>query len=126
MKSILVIEDQPDIRRLIRWALEFETYAIHEAANGEAGLAAARTLKPDLVLLDVMMPGELDGLQVCRLMKADATLAQVPVVLLTARAQDRDHEAGLQAGADAYLTKPFSPLSLIETVGQLIGRPPST
>jgi DNA-binding response OmpR family regulator len=122
MKSILIIEDQPDIRRLIRWALEFENYAIHEAANGEAGLAAARTIRPDLILLDVMMPGELDGLQVCTALKADAGMAQVPVVLLTARAQDADREAGKLAGANAYLVKPFSPLALIETVGSLITR----
>ena len=120
MKSILIIEDQPDIRRLICWALEFEGYALHEAANGEAGLAAARAIRPDLILLDVMMPGGLDGLQVCSMLKADPALAHVPVVLLTARAQDSDREAGRQAGANAYLVKPFSPSALIDTVKSLI------
>ncbi|MFM9917847.1 MAG: response regulator transcription factor [Rhizobacter sp.] len=120
MKSILIVEDQSDIRRLIRWALEVEDYAIHEATNGAAGLAAARNIEPDLILLDVMMPGEMDGLQVCALLKADPALAHIPVVLLTARAQDRDREAGQRAGANAYLVKPFSPLALIETVNSLI------
>ena len=120
MKSILIIEDQPDIRRLIRWALEFEHYAIHEAANGAAGLEAARNLKPDLILLDVMMPGDLHGRQVCAAVQADPALAHVPVVLLTARAQDSDREAGQRVGANAYLVKPFSPLALIDTVNSLI------
>ena len=120
MKSILIIEDQPDIRRLICWALEFEGHALHEAANGEAGLAAARAIRPDLILLDVMMPGGLDGLQVCAMLKADPALAHVPVVLLTARAQDSDREAGRQAGANAYLVKPVSPSALIDTVTSLL------
>ncbi len=122
MSRILIIEDQSDIRRLIRMTLEFESHEIHEATQGEEGLALAGTLKPDLILCDVMMPGALDGLQVCARLKADPALAAVPVWLLTARAQAKDREAGEQAGADGYLVKPFSPLELIDTVDGILRR----
>ena len=120
MNRILIIEDQSDIRRLIRWTLEFEDYEIHEAATGPDGLAAAAALKPDLILLDVMMPGGLDGFQVCTQIKADPALKHTPVIILTARSQLRDREAGERAGADAFLAKPFSPLELVETVGGMV------
>jgi CheY-like chemotaxis protein len=120
MNRILIIEDQADIRRLIRWTLEFEEYEIHEAANGPAGLEQARLLKPDLILLDVMMPGGLDGFQVCEQLKADPELGAVPVVILTARSQQRDRQAGERARADAFLAKPFSPLQLVETVSSML------
>ena len=120
MNRVLIIEDQSDIRRLIRWTLEFESYEIHEAANGPDGLAAARSLKPDLVLLDVMMPGGLDGFQVCEQLKADPDLKGIAVVMLTARSQERDRKAGEQAGADAFLAKPFSPMQLVETVSTIL------
>ncbi|HNJ82407.1 MAG TPA: response regulator [Piscinibacter sp.] len=120
MKKILIVEDQPDIRKLIRMTLEFEDYEIHEAADGAFGLRMASAVGPDLVLLDVMMPGELDGLQVCQRIKSDPRLAHIKVVLLTARGQARDREAGQQSGADDYLVKPFSPLQLIETIERLV------
>lgn len=120
MKRILIIEDQADIRRLIRWTLEFEDFEIQEASTGAAGLKAAQALKPELILLDVMMPGCLDGFQVCQQLKADASLAHTTVVLLTARSQQRDREAGARAGADAFLAKPFSPMQLVEMVGSLM------
>jgi CheY-like chemotaxis protein len=119
MKRVLIVEDQPDIRKLIHMTLEFEAYDIHEAGDGLQGLQMASALKPDLMLLDIMMPGELDGLQVCQRIKADAELAGIKIVLLTARGQARDREAGSQAGADDYLVKPFSPLQLIETIERL-------
>lgn len=116
MKRVLIVEDQTDIRKLIRMTLEFEDYEIHEAADGSAGLHAARQIRPDLVLLDVMMPGELDGLQVCQRIRNDATLSATKVVLLTARGQVRDRAAGQAAGANDYLVKPFSPLQLIDVI----------
>jgi two-component system, OmpR family, phosphate regulon response regulator PhoB len=119
MKRVLIVEDQADIRKLIRMTLEFEAYEIHEAADGAHGLRMAAAVRPDLILLDVMMPGELDGLQVCQRVKADAQLAHVKVVLLTARGQVRDREAGTRCGADEYLVKPFSPLELIDTIERL-------
>ena len=120
MKRVLIVEDQADIRKLIRMTLEFDDYEIHEASDGDFGLTLARATRPDIVLLDVMMPGELDGLQVCQLLKNDPATRHVKVVLLTARGQARDREAGQQAGADEYLVKPFSPLQLIETIERLL------
>jgi DNA-binding response OmpR family regulator len=120
MKRILIVEDQPDIRKLIRMTLEFEDYEIHEATDGGFGQRMAVAIRPDLILLDVMMPGELDGLQVCQRVKADPSLSATKVILLTARGQARDREAGRAAGADEYLVKPFSPLQLIETLERLV------
>ena len=122
MSRILIIEDQSDIRRLIRWALEFEQHTIQEAMNGETGLGLIRMWRPDLVLLDVMMPGAIDGLEVCRRVRADPDLSATPVVLLSARAQASDRQAGLDAGADAYIVKPFSPMELTEAVERLLSR----
>ncbi|CAM3785613.1 response regulator transcription factor [Roseateles saccharophilus] len=119
MKRVLIVEDQADIRKLIHMTLEFEAYEIHEAADGATGLRLAQALRPDLMLLDVMMPGELDGLQVCQRIKSDPELAHIKIVLLTARGQARDREAGAKAGAEEYLVKPFSPLQLIDTIERL-------
>ncbi len=121
MHKILIVEDHADIRRLIRMTLEFEAVEIHEAADADAGLAAAQALKPDLVLLDVMMPGSMDGLALCRALRADPALATVPVVVLSARGHACDRQAGLDAGASAYLVKPFSPMQLLELTGTLLG-----
>ncbi|MBN9574761.1 response regulator transcription factor [Alicycliphilus denitrificans] len=118
-KRILIVEDHADIRKLIRMTLEFEYYDIHEAANAQEGLDAIRRLHPQLVLLDIMMPGEMDGLDLCQMVKNDPSLGLPQVVLLTARGQDKDIEAGMNAGADAYLLKPFSPLQLITTIDSL-------
>ncbi|MCY4746398.1 response regulator [Pelomonas sp. UHG3] len=119
MKKILIVDDHADIRRLIRMTLEFEDYAIEEAGDGESALRMAQTLKPDLVLLDVMMPGTVNGLEVCRRLRADVTATAPRVIMLSARGQASDREAGLQAGADTYLVKPFSPLQLINCIAQL-------
>jgi len=120
MKRVLIVEDQADIRKLIRMTLEFEPYEIHEAANGTDGLRMAAEVLPDLILLDVMMPGDLDGLQVCAQVRALPALQGARVVLLTARGQAQDRDAGQEAGADEYLIKPFSPLQLIETIERLM------
>ncbi|MFN4265563.1 MAG: response regulator transcription factor [Aquabacterium sp.] len=120
MKRILITEDQPDIRKLIHMTLEFEDYEIREAPDGVEGLRVAKEFQPDLMLLDVMMPGELDGLQVCRHVKADPALRHIKVVILSARGQVADRQAGKEAGADGYLIKPFSPLELIETLESML------
>ena len=120
MKRVLIVEDQADIRKLIRMTLEFEPYEIFEASDGVTGLRMAAELQPEMLLLDVMMPGELDGLQVCRSVRADPRLSGTRVLLLSARGQARDREAGMQAGADDYLIKPFSPLQLVETIERLM------
>lgn len=123
MKRVLIVEDQSDIRKLIRMTLEFEPYEIHEASDGRTGLDMAQAVRPHLVLLDVMMPGELDGLQVCRQLKADPATAGIKVVLLTARGQARDQDNSRAAGADEHLVKPFSPLQLIETIERHLAAP---
>ena len=120
MSRILIVEDQSDIRRLIRWSLDAEGHEIHEASSGMTGLTGASLIKPDLILLDVMMPGEIDGLEVCRRVKAEHEYGQPLVLLLTALAQKRDREAGLAAGADGYLSKPFSPAQLVDQVESLL------
>ncbi|MBH1986702.1 MAG: response regulator [Burkholderiales bacterium] len=118
---ILIVEDQPDICKLIRMTLEFGDFEIHEAHDGESGLNMARAIKPTVMLLDVMMPGLLDGYQVCARIKQDPELRQIQVVMLTARGQATDLAAGQAAGADAYLVKPFSPLELIDRVEAMAG-----
>ncbi|RTL38930.1 MAG: response regulator transcription factor [Burkholderiales bacterium] len=120
MKKILIVDDHADIRRLIRMTLEFEDYDVREAADGDAALVLAQEFQPDLVLLDVMMPGATNGLEVCRRLRADHAAGTGPrVIMLSARGQASDREAGLQAGADTYLVKPFSPLQLISCIGEL-------
>lgn len=119
-KTLLMVEDQADIRKLITMTLDFGDYDLHEAGDGIRGLYLARGLRPHLVLLDVMMSGELDGYQLCTRIKQDPALAHTRVILLTAQGQQSDLSAGKAAGADAYITKPFSPLELIDTVERLL------
>ncbi len=118
-KTILIVDDHADIRRLVRMTLEFEDYEIFEAANGDEALSFLAGRRADVVLLDVMMPGSANGLDVCRHIRAQPELAGVRVLLLSARGQASDREAGLQAGADTYLVKPFSPLQLIDCLRQM-------
>lgn len=120
MKKVLIVEDQNDIRELIKITLELEPFELHEATDGEEGLRMAGRVRPDLVLSDVMMPG-LDGLQLCRRIKAEAGLRRTKVVLLSARGSPADLRAGTDAGADAYLAKPYGPLELLATVRRMIG-----
>lgn len=119
MKKVLIVEDHMDIRKLLHMTMEFEDFEIHEAANGDIGLEMARALSPDVVLLDVMMPGTLSGLEVCRCIKSNPALKHTKVIVLTARGQAQDRRDGLKAGADAYLVKPFSTLQVLETVYRL-------
>lgn len=121
MKSVLIVEDQEEIRELIRVTLEFEDFAIDEACNGEEGLRKAQGNKPNLVLMDVMMPGAIDGLTACSRIRSDPNLANTKVVMLTSRSDPSDRAEGLRKGASAYLLKPFSPLELI-TVCQKVLR----
>lgn len=115
-KISLIVEDHADLRKLIRMTLEYSDYDIHEATDGVSALAMARALKPSLVLLDVMMPGDFDGLEVCRRLRAAPEHRQIRIIMLSARGQVDDVKAGLAAGADAYLVKPFSPAQLLQTI----------
>jgi two-component system, OmpR family, phosphate regulon response regulator PhoB len=116
LKKILIIEDQPDIRKLVRMTLDFNDYEIHDTADAETGLRMVEEIGPDLILLDIMMPGKMDGLALCRLLKGSKDYRDTPLILLTARGQQADREAGMDAGADEYMVKPFSPIKLIEVV----------
>ena len=115
IQKILAVDDNPSIRRLIRLTLE-GPYEIIEAEDGMTAMAMVREHKPDLVILDIMMPGALDGLQVLEAIKSDPELRQVLVVMVTARGQANDYDIGMQKGADAYIVKPFSPLQLMDWV----------
>ena len=119
-KRVLVVDDDRVIQQLLEVNLDLEGYeVVGSAGDGLQALEMAKKLNPDLILLDIMMP-KLDGLEVCRRLKADPKLAKIPVVLLSARAQDMDVREGLEIGADAYLTKPFDPVELLEVVGRLV------
>ncbi|MDI6710143.1 MAG: response regulator transcription factor [Thermoanaerobacterales bacterium] len=112
---ILVIDDEPHILELVRFNLEKEGFETALAADGLQGLEMARGLKPDLVILDLMLP-EMDGYQVCRELRSDPQLTGVPVIMLTARDQELDKVLGFELGADDYVTKPFSPRELLARV----------
>jgi DNA-binding response OmpR family regulator len=119
---VLAVDDDPIILRLLQLNLELEGHEVRTAADGTAGLEAIRELRPDVVLLDVMMPN-LDGFQVCAAVRADPDpeVARTPIVMLSAKAQDADIATGMRAGADAYITKPFDPHTLVELVDRLAG-----
>lgn len=120
-RKALVVDDQSDIRKLILLTMESEDFELHETDNGVDALRMAQSLRPSVVLLDVMMPGGLDGYQVCEKIKQDETLKNTTkVILLTARGQRTDMERGQEVGCDAYLVKPFSPIQLLDTVDRLV------
>ncbi len=112
MRKLLIADDEEGVRSLVRMTLNVDSYEILEARDGNEALEVARRERPDIVLLDVMMPGQ-SGIEVCRALKADRATSATSIILLTAKAQDEDREEGLAAGADDYFTKPFSPLGLI-------------
>ena len=120
MAEILVVDDDADIRSLIRMTLESYGYSVREASDGHHALEALEEHAPDAMVLDVMMP-RMDGLQLVNELKADPATATIPVILLSAKAQADDVRAGIDAGADAYVTKPFEPLDLLDRVVKLIG-----
>ena len=124
MTTILVADDEFPIVELVRFTLEDEHVAVVEAFDGVAAMEAARTHRPDLALLDVRMP-RLDGVEVCRALRQTPACAHTRVVMLTACAQEEDRSRGLAAGADDYLTKPFSPLALLALVQSLVPGVPS-
>lgn len=112
---VLLVDDEPVIRELVRTMLEGDGVEVRTVAESARALAEARAFRPDLVLLDIVMP-KLDGLAVCRLLKADPALAAVPVHMLTARSKPSDHAAARKAGADGYIEKPFRGQVLQELV----------
>jgi len=120
-ERVLVIDDEEDIARLVEHHLTADGYKVICAASGELGLEAARSHQPDLIILDLMLPG-LDGLDVCRILKRDHTTARIPIIMLTAKGDETDIVAGLELGADDYVVKPFSPKVLLARVRAALRR----
>lgn len=121
--KVLVVDDEPDVLLLCRVNLEFEGYRVTEAADGEEALEQMRRDRPDIILLDVMMP-KMDGWEVLRTAKADDDLKTIPIVMLTARVQDQDQIRGWSEGAADYITKPFSPLALSQVLQDALATTP--
>lgn len=119
--KILIIEDEKDIIELVEYNLEREGYHVSAAKSGEEALNLLKTEKPDLVILDLMLPG-MDGLEICRIIKQDPKGMNLPIIMLTAKSEEADVVVGLQMGADDYVTKPFSPKVLLARVKALLRR----
>lgn len=120
MNTVLIADDEEALRTLVRVTLDTGRFRILEASDGIQALELAREHKPDLMFLDWAMPG-FSGIEVCRKLRADPATRDLTVVMLTARAQDFDRDAALQVGVDAYVTKPFSPLRLLDAVRDKLG-----
>jgi DNA-binding response OmpR family regulator len=119
--AVLVADDDADIRDLVAFKLEQAGFEVITAEDGPAALSAAHDKSPDVAVLDISMPG-MSGLDVCRMLRADPSTADMMIIMLTARAQETDVEGGFSAGADDYLVKPFSPRELTSRVQALLGR----
>lgn len=118
-KKILIVDDQGELRKLIRLTLQYNDYDLYEAENATKALRFIKALPPDIVLLDVMMPGEIDGYQLCEIIKIDPELKSIQVILITGRGTRADLKEGSRVKADSYLVKPFSPLELVEVVNKV-------
>ena len=121
MSRVLVIEDNADIAELLRLSLEKAGHLVETRPTGNDGLAYARERVPDLVVLDLMLPG-MDGLQVCQALRGSAATATIPIIMLTARGEESDRIRGLELGADDYVTKPFSPKELVARAAAVLRR----
>ena len=120
MAKVLIADDQPTMRQLVRLTLESGHFEILEAPDGDAALEIARAERPDLLFLDWTMPG-MAGIEVCRALREDPATAGIRIVMLTARSQDSDRAQAQEMGADDYITKPFSPIQLLEKVRDVLG-----
>jgi DNA-binding response OmpR family regulator len=120
-QKIVIIEDEPDIRDVLRYNLEREDFVVVCAADGETGIETVRAEQPDLVLLDLLLPG-IDGIEVCRMLKTGERTRDIPVIMVTAKGQEADIVLGLGVGADDYATKPFSPRELVARIRAVLRR----
>lgn len=120
-KTILVVDDEEDVLELVKYNLEKNGYRVITASTGEEAINKARSILPNLVLLDLMLPG-IDGLEVCKQLKGNSKTEQVPVIMLTAKGEESDVVVGLEVGADDYITKPFSPKVLIARIRRILHR----
>jgi DNA-binding response OmpR family regulator len=120
-KKIIIVEDEPDILEVIEYNLTRNGYDVSSARDGEQGLSKIKREAPDLVLLDLMLPG-LDGIEICRRLKSDPATSSIPVIMVTAKTEDSDVVLGLGIGADDYIKKPFSPAELVARVKAVLRR----
>ena len=120
-QTILIIEDEPELQEILTYNLEAQGYIVHVCDHGTRGLEASQKLIPDIILLDVMLPG-MDGLEVCRHLRSNKTTKRIPIVMLTAKSEEVDQLVGFQLGADDYVTKPFKVRVLIERIKSLLRR----
>lgn len=120
-QKVLVVEDHRDTRELLKYNLTSAGFDVAAAEDGQGGLNLASAFKPDIVLLDLMMPG-MDGLETCRQLKGDADLSRIPVIMLTAKGEEVDKIVGLELGADDYVVKPFSPRELVLRIKAVLRR----
>ena len=118
-KKILVVDDEPGIVLIVTSRLKASGYDVISASDGQAGLEMAQKEKPDLMILDLMLP-KLDGYKVCGLLKKDSRYSKIPIILFSAKAQESDMKLGKEMGADAYLVKPFKPDVLLEKIQELL------
>ena len=120
MKKILIVDDQEEVRELVEVTLCTGDYSIFKAKSGENAVKVAKAEKPDLIIMDIMMPGRIDGLEATRIIKNDPETKDCSIVMLTAMGQEADREIGIDAGAKDYFSKPFSPLELIKKVEEIL------
>lgn len=118
-KKILVVEDEKDLAKAIAFRLEANGYTVFSSYDGQDGYEKAKKEKPDLIILDLMLP-KMDGYKVCALLKSDARYSKIPIIIFTARAQDEDMKMAKDAGANAYITKPFEPETLLSKIKELL------
>ena len=121
-QTVLVVDDEPQIVELVSDYLKQAGFRVLTARDGQTALTVARHERPDLVVLDLMLPGGMDGLDVCRAVRQDAVLGSVPIIMLTARSEETDRLIGLELGADDYVTKPFSPREVVARVRAVLRR----
>ena len=118
-KRILLVDDEPNILLLLGTRLRSEGFEVITAKDGQVGLEAAKKERPDLIILDLMLP-KMDGYKVCGLLKKDSRYAKIPILMFTARGQEEDRKLGMEVGADAYITKPFVPQTLLNKIQELV------
>ncbi len=121
MKKILIVEDEADILDILKMTLDFGSYRLLTATNGDQALEIARREIPDLILLDIMLPGRIDGLEVCRQLKDNTATKGTYVMFVTAKGMDRDRKAGVEAGCDDYVVKPFKITQLAKSIDRILG-----
>ena len=121
---ILLVDDEPSIVKMVGKRLEVEGFDVLIAMDGQDGLAKAQAEHPDLIILDLMLP-KLNGYEVCTMLKQDARYQKMPIILFTAKAQEKDEKLGMECGADAYVRKPFRAQELLERIRALLGASPA-